>query len=111
MWVKFFSFYKFEDETSLSCEKVDEYTVNASVLNTVGRVYDMRRKLRRELCGDAGGVWSIITTESVRFKEVVGHTLPENERRLREKFNAYKKNGYAGLIHGGTPAGQRAESG
>jgi hypothetical protein len=53
----------------------------------------MRRKLRKELRGDVKDVWSIITTESNRFKETVGHTLPENERRLREKFNVYKKTG------------------
>jgi hypothetical protein len=97
----FFSFYKFEDQTSLCRAKVDEYTINASVLNTIGKVYDMRRKLRKELCGGVKEIWSIITIESNRFKETVGHTLPENERRLREKFNAYKKNGYIELIHKG----------
>lgn len=97
----FFSFYKFDDQTSLERAKVDEYTINASVLNTIGKVYDMRRKLRKELRGGVKDIWSIITTESNRFKETVGHALPENERRLREKFNAYKKNGYAELIHKG----------
>lgn len=97
----FFSFYKFEDQTSLDRAKVDEYTINASVLNTIGKVYDMRRKLRKELRGGVKDIWSIITTESNRFKETVEHTLPENERRLREKFNAYKKNGYTELIHKG----------
>ncbi|MFV0397360.1 MAG: hypothetical protein ACK5JU_05010, partial [Bacteroidales bacterium] len=38
-------------------------------------------------------------TESNRLKESIGHNLPENERRLREKYNAYKKNGYKELIH------------
>jgi hypothetical protein len=97
----FFSFYKFDDQTSLDRAKVDEYTINASVLNTIGKAYDMRRKLRKELRGGVKDIWSIITTESNRFKETVGHTLPENERRLREKFNAYKKNGYTELIHKG----------
>ena len=97
----FFSFHKFDDQTSLDRAKVDEYTGNASVLNTIGKIYDMRRKLRQELRGGVKDIWSIITTESNRFKETVGHTLPENERRLREKFNAYKKNGYTELIHKG----------
>jgi hypothetical protein len=97
----FFSFHKFRDHVGLDRAKVDEYTINASVLNTIDKVYDMRRKLRKELRGDVQDIWSTITTESNRFKETVGHTLPENERRLREKFNAYKKNGYAELIHRG----------
>lgn len=97
----FFSFHKFEDQTSLDRAKVDEYTINASVLNTIGKVYGMRRKLRKELRGGVRNIWSIIATESNRFKETAGHTLPENERRLREKFNAYRKNGYTELIHKG----------
>jgi hypothetical protein len=97
----FFSFYKFDDHTSLDRAKVDEYTINASVLNTIGKVYDMRLKLRKELRGKVTEIWSIITTESNRFKIETGHTLPENERRLREKYNDYKKNGYECLIHKG----------
>jgi hypothetical protein len=97
----FFSFHKFEDQASLDRAKVDEYTVNASVLNTIGKVYNIRQRLRKELRGGVKDIWSIITIESNRYKETVGHTLPENERRLREKFNAYVKNGYAELIHKG----------
>lgn len=98
---RFFSFYKFDDQTSLDRAKVDEYTINASVLNTIGKVYDMRRKLRKELRHGVKNTWSIITIESNRFKETTEHTLPENERRLREKFNDYKKNGFDVLIHKG----------
>ena len=96
-----FSFYKFDDQTSLERSKVDEYTINASVLNTIGIVYEMRYKLRKELRGGVKDIWSILTIESNRFKETIPHTLPENERRLREKYNAYKKNGYKELIHKG----------
>jgi len=97
----FFSIHKFDDQTSLERSKVDEYTINASVLNTIGKVYDNRRKIRKELHGSANNIWSIITIESNRFKETTRHTLPENERRLREKYNSYKKNGYTELIHKG----------
>ncbi|MFV0398803.1 MAG: hypothetical protein ACK5JU_12460, partial [Bacteroidales bacterium] len=36
---RFYSLYKFEDQTSLSRDKVDEYTLNASVLNAIGKMY------------------------------------------------------------------------
>jgi hypothetical protein len=97
----FFSFYKFDDQTSLSREKVDEYTLNASVLNAIGKTYDQRRRARKELRGRVFDVWQLVTSDSNLLKESTGHTLPENERRLREKFNAYKKNGYTELIHKG----------
>jgi hypothetical protein len=97
----FYSTYKFDDGVGILRETIDEYTINASVLNTIGEVYGMRRKLRDELRGGAKDIWSIITAESNRFKETVGHTLPGNERRLRDKYNAYGKNGYTELIHKG----------
>lgn len=97
----FYTHYKFDDHTSLDRAKIDEYTINASVLNTIGTVYEMRYKLRKELRGPVNDIWSTIINESNLFKQETGHTLPENERRLREKFNDYKKNGYKCLIHKG----------
>lgn len=97
----FYTRFKFDDHTSLDRAKIDEYTINASVLNTIGTVYAMRYKLRKELRGRVNDIWSTIANESKLFKQESGHTLPENERRLREKYNAYKKNGYSELIHKG----------
>jgi hypothetical protein len=97
----FYSFYKFDDETSLSREKIDEYTLNASVLNAIGKTFDQRRRMRKELRGQVVDVWKTVADDSIRLKEITGHTLPENERRLREKFNEYKNNGYKVLIHKG----------
>ncbi len=85
----FYSLYKFKDETSLTVENIDEYTLNASVLETIGRIYEERRKLRRELKGEVRSIWSIITVESNRFRVESGHSLPESEPRLRQKFNEF----------------------
>lgn len=94
----FFSMFRFSDDTSLDSEKVKEYTLNASVLNTAGRIYGMRYKLRKELRGEVRDIWGIITNEVNRFKKESGHTLPENEQYLRRVFNEYKKVGYEKLI-------------
>lgn len=94
----FFSMFRFPDDTSLDNEKVEEYTLNASVLNTAGRIYDMRYKLRKELRGEVRDIWGIITNEVNRYKKESGHNLPENEQYLRKIYNKYKKNGYADLI-------------
>lgn len=98
---RFFSYHKFDDQTSLDRAKVDQYTIDASVLNTIDKIYNMRKKLRAELRGDSRPIWSIITAESLLFKQTIKHNLPENERRLREKFNKFKKESYLSLIHGG----------
>lgn len=103
----FYSGHKFADETGLKVDKIDEYTLNASVLNTVGIVYNKRYKLRKELRGSIQGnsevksVWETISEECNEFKKISGHSLPETERRLREKYNKYKKEGYGSLIHKG----------
>ncbi|HBX45530.1 hypothetical protein [Limibacterium fermenti] len=97
----FYSTYKFEDQFGLDRDKIDEYTINASVLNTCGKIYSLRRKLRKEMKGEVRPIWTIINTECKRFKEVVGHDLPDNERRLRDKYNGYQKEGYGFLIHKG----------
>lgn len=97
----FYSFYKFDDQVGLDRSKIDEYTINASVLNTCGKIYDMRKRLRKELKGNVQPIWSIINMECIRFKEISGHTLPDNERRLRDKFNVFKNEGYPALIHKG----------
>lgn len=97
----FYSLYKFDDHVGLERATIDQYTVDASVLNTIDRVYAMRRKLRTEMRGTVKPIWEIITIECLRFKAEVGHKLPENERRLRDKYNAYKREGYTSLIHKG----------
>lgn len=94
----FYSLFRFPDDSSLDNDKVEEYTLNASVLNTAGRIYDMRYKLRKELRGEVRDIWGIITNEVNRFKIDSGHSLPENEQYLRKLYSKYKKEGYPELI-------------
>lgn len=98
---RFYTLFKFDDQVGLERSNIDQYTIDASVLNTIGKIYDQRRRIRKEMRGAVKPIWEIITTESRLFKETVGHKLPENERRLREKYNKYKKEGYGSLIHKG----------
>ncbi len=97
----FYTMFKFDDQVGLPRETIEQYTIDASVLNTIGKIYSQRRKIRKELRGTVKPIWEIITAESTLFKETVGHKLPENDRRLREKYNKYKKEGYSSLIHKG----------
>jgi hypothetical protein len=95
----FYTAYKLADGRYLPDETVDEYTINASVLNTMAVVYDKRHSLRKAMRGKLADVWDTVARETQIFRKVQPHTLPDNERRLRDKFNAYKRNGYAELVH------------
>lgn len=98
----FFSTFRFPDNTTLKDDKIEEYTLNASVLNTVAIINQKRRDYRKKLNKDGGlsGIWEIITAETVRFKDKHPHTLPGSADRLRKELNGYKREGYASLISG-----------
>jgi hypothetical protein len=92
--------------THLSEKLIEEYTVNASVLNVL--VSDLKDKERiRKMCNNsltgknAGiSIWNIIADRCEQLRKIYGHTLPKNPARLRGKINAYKRQGYRSLISG-----------
>lgn len=82
----------------LAQEKVKEYVVNASVLNTCIKLYDRAsasKKLMREKYD-----WEKMATTIKTLKDKFGHTLPASTMRFRKKVAEYKKFGYACLISG-----------
>lgn len=106
----FFMAFRLPDSRPLDDQIIDEYTLNASVLNTVEKVYNNRKGLIRTMKGtpNALGVdengeritaWDIVTKECIRFKDIWPHTLPTNAASLRRKLRQYKKEGYACLVH------------
>lgn len=88
------------DGTRISREKIDEYTVNASVLNVLKKLIDERRSTRRAHGAKASDFWDSILATSENFRQYPGHTLPAGKSQLQAKINAYKKQGYAALISG-----------
>lgn len=83
------------DKKKLDLSLVDEYTFNASVLNTVRSVKSRRTQLRRSKGGSTVNIWETLQTEVSNFKEVP-HTVPVAS--LRREFTEYNKSGYAYLI-------------
>lgn len=88
------------DGSRIPQEKIDEYTVNASVLNELKKLIDDRRSNRRAHGGKAVDFWDSILVTSENFREYPGHTLPAGKSQLQAKINAYKKEGYSALISG-----------
>lgn len=98
--IEFYTNYQLTDGKLLPDEVIDEYTLNASVLNTVERIYTKRYELRKSLRGKVQDIWTIVTNECNRFRDIQSHTLPANAASLRRKLKDYKKEGYEALIHG-----------
>lgn len=81
----------------LTIDLVNEYTFNASVLNTVRAVKNNRKALRKSLGGSSMDIWETLAIEVSNFKDVA-HTIPV--KSLRNKFNDYDKGGYEALVSG-----------
>lgn len=92
--------YRFDDGSTIDNRYLDEYVLNASVLNTMKKIYDNRYMLRRKFRLNVGNIWQIISDEIRGFKALNGHTLPDNHQYLRRKYNQYLKEGYASLVSG-----------
>jgi len=98
--IEFYTNYQLTDGKLLPDEVIDEYTMNASVLNTVDTIYTKRYELRKNLRGQISDIWTIVVNECNRFRDIQAHTLPANAASLRRKLKDYKKEGYSALIHG-----------
>ena len=102
----FYADYQLADGRPLPAAVQTEYYNNAIVLNAVREMLVMR-KGRRDACNVSGnrksGLFASVCADvNGVSKERFPHTLPSNERRLRERYNAYFNGGtpdYESLIH------------
>ena len=88
-------------QTHLSQKLIDEYTLNASVLNLlIDKQNDMIANSHALGAGRRSDLWDITYKKSEKLRDMVEHTLPKNQARLKTKMNDYKKNGYGVMING-----------
>ncbi|MDA8956591.1 hypothetical protein N9H19_03135, partial [Flavobacteriales bacterium] len=100
--VTYYSTYKLDDGRSLPNDKQLEYRANAEILNTVKELLSKRRSKRNALGGKLSGAWPKICQVIAELNtNEIPHSLPQNERRLRDRYNAYIKGSYSALIHKG----------
>ncbi len=98
--MEFFSGYRTVTGKQLPDEKIKEYCMNASVLNALAEVLSSKKAKRGVTGGKTTGFWSSAAEVLGRLKAKLGHTLPENPIRLKDKCRSYMKNGYSVLISG-----------
>lgn len=81
--------------------KVEEYTINASVLGLVLTALNERVSKVKALGGGIPkDLWHKALELSESYRNDYNHTLPDKLRGFREKLNAYKHDKYIALISG-----------
>lgn len=98
--MEFFSGYRTVSGKQLPDEKITEYCMNASVLNALYEILADKKAARGVAGGKTTGFWQAVAMALGNLKAKLGHTLPENPIRLKDKFRSYNNDGYSILISG-----------
>ena len=82
------------DGANISPKVQKEYTINASVLNTIIKFSQTREAVKRSMGGKMK--WDEVVEAVEYFRTKVGHTLPAS--RLQDTIRKYKEGSYAALV-------------
>ena len=94
---EFYTRFRFGDGGTLPPEKINEYTVNASVLQAVVAVVSDTNIMRRAMHGPAVN-WGEIVGVISFYQAETGHTLPKSAHRFRDTVKQFQAEGYEVLI-------------
>ncbi|MFA6727376.1 MAG: hypothetical protein WCS17_04045 [Prevotella sp.] len=94
--VRFYRAY----QPAITIERQQEYVLTAQVLNEMVRV-EKAMKAEHKMLGNylPGQTWNLVRGACENLRNAYKHDLPKSESRLRQKFNAYKREGYASLVN------------
>lgn len=94
---EFYTRFRFDNGDALPPEHIQEYTVNASVIEAVMRAMDDATFMRKAM--KAGPVnWGELAGAISYYQAEFGHTLPVSSNRFKKRVNDFKANGYESLI-------------
>ncbi len=98
--IDFFASYQLDDYRTLSPEHQDEYVKNAQMLDALDAYIKEIITFRRSRGGKSAltQIWKDAAQSVADVQDQIGHTLPKSVRRLKEKLEDYKRDGYAVLI-------------
>lgn len=93
---EFYTRFRFDNGDTLP-EHIQEYTVNASVIEAVMRAMEDATFMRKAM--KAGPVnWGELAGAISYYQAEFGHTLPVSSNRFKKRVNDFKANGYESLI-------------
>lgn len=94
---EFYTRFRFDNGDTLPPEHIQEYTVNASVIEAVMRAMEDATFMRKAM--KAGPVnWGELAGAISYYQAEFGHTLPVSSNRFKKRVNDFKTNGYESLI-------------
>lgn len=94
---EFYTRFRFDNGDALPPEHIQEYTVNASVIEAVMRAMEDATFMRKAM--KAGPVnWGGLAGAISYYQAEFGHTLPVSSNRFKKRVNDFKANGYESLI-------------
>lgn len=94
---EFYTRFRFDNGDALLPEHIQEYTVNASVIEAVMRAMEDATFMRKAM--KAGPVnWGELAGAISYYQAEFGHTLPVSSNRFKKRVNDFKANGYESLI-------------
>jgi len=98
--VDFFAYYLLDEYRTLAPEKQEEYVKNAQMLQAVEMFIKETLAFVKSRNGRRGltEIWNDAAAAVTDVKEQIGHSLPKSSRRLKEKLEDFKKDGYSSLI-------------
>ncbi len=94
---EFYTRFRFDNGDTLPPEHIQEYTVNASVIEAVMRAMEDATFMRKAM--KTGPVnWGELAGAISYYQAEFGHTLPVSSNRFKKRVNDFKANGYESLI-------------
>ena len=96
---EFYTKFRFENGESLPPERIQEYTVNASVIEAVLAVMADRVLMRKAMKGGPVN-WGEMCGAISYYQSEFGHTLPLSANRFKKRVHDFKAHGCESLISG-----------
>lgn len=96
--VDFFATYMVDENRTLSPEHQEQYVADAEMLQALDAYIKEMKMFRKSRGGSITKVWADAAKALAEVKEQTGHKLPGTDRRLRDKLEAFQKDGYKSLI-------------
>lgn len=101
--LNFYETFELGDNKYLGKDKITEYSNNAAILNAFRAVMEKSNSQRIKQSHariNKTEFWRKAAQALPRIADTFPHSLPENARRLQEKFNQYQRDGYIVMITG-----------
>lgn len=96
----FYQKHTIDNGESLPEKTKKEYCANAKICNAINIIVSSKQAQRKALANSKGKIWEEINRAVKNLpKHTYPHSLPENERRLKDKVKQYLNDGYGVFIH------------